>query len=894
MFDGPGAFFIQYIPQGQAFQWHTSILWLNLIPDVAISFCFITLSFVIAYFVYRKPVTRFCWLFYICALFMFLAGVTHIISATNIWWGLYGLEALVKASTSVAAVAFTVSVFTYLKRALTIPSQQELQSAVETANQEHLRRMILEAEQKANAIFKFAIELLPTGFMIIDKDQKITVTNAALAQMFGYETSELVGHSLSELLQDDHLPHHNALVDKFMSDERTRRSMASGRVVRGKHKDGNSIAIEISLSSHMFEGEILAFATIANLDTIVSEQNLALETSNRIKRAVDATNDGLWEWNVQSNAVWYSARTVRMLGKDPETTVPQFEMWLEHIHPDDRELLQKALADHFNQRIKFDVIYRGFTFSGEYEWLHIRGDTIFDSAGRPLLMSGTITNINEIKSLQEKLADQTHFLDEILHKSLCGTYLIDLNRYETTFINAQFTEITGYTLEDLQASQQRNGLLPLYHPDEQETIAKHLEDVSKSNDPHGVAVEYRFHHKDGHWIWCYSRDSVYIRDDQGTPKLLLGSFFDISDLKEREIKINQLAKDFETTFEQAAVGIAHVSINGEWIKANQRLCSILGVSQEQLLTLNLDAVTQVADREIDVALRAELLEGKRPQYSVEKRFLRLGSEPFWVNLTVSSVTDDQGRNSHFIVVVEDISERKRVSQALAESNAQLERFAYSASHDLQEPLRKISAFSDSLERRLVGKLTDPDARYELNRICNAASRMREMIDNLLQLSRYTRHKIDREHINFFSAVAQAKDDLSNLIEEHQAKIQVNGEALLFVDKNGFQQVLRNLITNSIRYARPEIPAVVTMSVNESGDKHRILISDNGKGFNNCYAEQIFEPFKRLVGRETPGSGMGLALCRQIIAAHEGSITAESHINDTGATFIIELPKGKDA
>jgi len=864
-------------------------MWLQLIPDIIISLCCISLATVVIYFIYRKHLTHFRWIFGSGVLFILLSGMDHFFSVLTIIRPLNDWEGWINMLTATSALIFTASIFAHFKQALSIPTYKELQEALESASREHLRRSLLEAENKANAIFKFAIELLPTGFMIIDRQQNINVTNAALAQMFGYETTELTGAPLSTLINDEHLPHHNALVDQFMSDQNRRQAMASGRVVRGVHKNGSNIAIEISLSSHIFEGEMLTFAAIANLDTIVSEQNLALETSNRIKRAVDATNDGLWEWNVQSNAVWFSARTVRMLGKDPETTTPQFETWLEHIHPDDRDLLQKALSDHFNHREKYDVIYRGITDNGRYEWLHTRGDTIFDSNNRPLLMSGTLTNINEIKMLQEQLAAQTHFLDEILHKSLCGTYIVDLKRFETSFINAQFTEITGYTLRDLQVIQQRNGLLPLYHPDEQETIAMHLEQVSKSSDPHGVAVEYRFKHKKGHWIWCYSRDSVYIRDEQDQPKLMLGSFFDITDLKQREIEINQLAKDFETTFEQAAVGIAHVSINGEWIKANQRLCSILGVTQQQLLTLNLNAVTQVSDRGIDEALKAELLSGKRQQYSVEKRFLRLSSEPFWVNLTVSAVTDNYGNNSHFIVVVEDISERKRVTQALAESNAQLERFAYSASHDLQEPLRKISAFSDSLERRLTGKLNDPDARYELNRICNAASRMREMIDSLLQLSRYTRQKIDREYTTFSAAIAQSKDDLSNIIEERQAQVIVNGDARLFVDVNSFQQVFRNLITNSIRYARPEVPPIITINVSNFDDKTRILIRDNGRGFNNCYAEQIFEPFKRLVGRETPGSGMGLALCRQIIAAHQGSITAESLIHEDGAVFTIELP-----
>lgn len=882
MRDTLSAFFRgDYIPNETCSLWHPGLLWTQPTLDVVIVVSYFLLPIAITYVLIKKPIEHFRWFFLLCAAFIMSCGITHLANIATLWHDVYPIQGMTKLITVLASFGCIIVFFRDTKRAL----------ASATTGQEHPQSATLDAQKKADAIFKFAIELLPTGLMVINNSQRIIVANQSLAGMFGYEIQELVGAPLSLLLNEDHLRHHEILVDNFMATPSPLHTMASGRIVRGKRKNGGDVAVEISLSSHEFEGEKLAFASVACIDAIVSERSLALEISNRIKRAVDATNDGLWEWNVQTNVVWFSARTLHMLGHDPDTP-PQFEHWLETIHPDDRDLIQQKLQAHFNKHEKFDVIYRCRTSGGSYEWVHTRADTIFDSNNNPLLMSGIHTNINEIKALQERLAEQTYFLDEILHKSLCGNYIFDLTGFGNVFVNAQYTEITGYTLEDLTQIQKNNGLLPLFHRDDQEAIAKHLDDVIQSSDPHGVAVEYRLKHKQGHWIWCYSRDSIYSRDENGNPTKMLGSFFDISDLKQREMEIKQLAKDFETTFEQAAVGLAHVSLDGEWIKANQRLCDILRVTPKELNILNLDAVTLSTDRDIDANQRLELLSGRRRQYSTEKRFLRLESEHFWVNLTISMVLDEAGHNSHLIVVVEDISDRKRVAQALTESNAQLERFAYSASHDLQEPLRKISAFSDSLERRLVGKLEDPDARYELNRICNAASRMREMIDSLLQLSRYTRHKIDRETVLVSSLIALAKDDLSKIIEERHAEITAEGNAELFVDINGLQQVLRNLITNGIRYAKPDVPPVIHITANRVGDTSRIAVSDNGQGFNNSYAEQIFEPFKRLVGRETPGSGMGLALCRQIIAAHSGSITAKSTFGE-GSTFTIELPCGAD-
>lgn len=878
-----------YMPHGHCYLWRPGILWMNVVSDGLIALAYFSIPVGLAGFVRARPDIRFSAIFLLFAAFILCCGITHIFGIITVWHGVYGWHGIAKMITAIVSVITAILLFRSLPQALKFPTPAQLEAALKKAADEELHRSRLELEHKAQDIFRFTIELLPTGLLVIDGNGVITVTNQALAKMFGYQKDELVGQPLTLLLPTEQQSHHDLLVHGYLDNPTQRHAMAAGRVVRGQRKDGTEVAIEISLSSHDLDGEKHAFASVVSISDVFTEQNLAMETSNRMKRAIEATNDGMWEWNVQSNNVWYSPRLMRMLGRDPENDQPKFEYWLEHIHPDDKAKVEQQLTRHFNQQEKYDVIYRGRTDTGEYEWLHARGDTLFDQNDRPLLMSGTLTNINEIKRLQEELSQKSHFLDAVLNKSLSGTYIYNLFTNSNVFINEQYTQLTGYTFSDLKQIQQERGLLPLFHPDDHEMIAQHFKEVCESNDRQGVAVEYRFKHKDGRWIWCYSRDSVYSRDASGTPEEMLGSFFDITELKEREEKIKHLATDFFTTFEQAAVGIAHVSLRGYCMKANQRLCSILGRPAEDVLNRELNSFILEADRKIDSKQMLQLLEGELDQYRVEKRLYRVDGDIIWANLTVSIVHREDSSNSHLIIVVEDISQRKAVSQALAESNASLERFAYSASHDLQEPLRKISAFSESLERRLVGRLDDPDARYELNRISNAASRMREMIDSLLQLSRYTRQKIKREYTRLSKLVAQAREDLSTLIDENKAVITLEGDARLHVDLPGFQQVLRNLFTNSIRYAMPGIAPKIHVSVEETNDVIRITVRDNGRGFQANYAEQIFEPFKRLAGRDLPGSGMGLALCRQILSAHEATISAHG-VPDQGARFTITLKK----
>lgn len=748
------------MPHGHCFLWQPGILWVTVVSDLIIGISYFLISAALIVFVKKRHDLSFRGIFFLFGSFILWCGLTHLFAIHTIWHGAYGIMAIIKLITAAVSAITAVILILNFKNILQIPNLQEYKKALKEATNKEIERRQLEAQNKAESIFKFAIELLPTGLLVLNSDKRIVVANKALERMFGYQRNELIEQSISILLKDSQARHHEMLVQQYLNNPSQDHAMAAGRVVRGRKKSGEDVAIEISLSVYELEGSPHAFASVVDVDHATEEQRQFIENSNRLKRAIDAANDGIWEWNVQTNDVWYSAPLMRMIGHDPEIEEPQLQHWLNHIHPDEEERMNALLRDHFSNKARYDVIYRGKSENGEYQWMHVRGDTRFDKDDKPLLMSGTLTNIHDKKLLEEKLAEKTWFLNAVLEKSLCGIYIFDLKTKKNVYVNEQYTAITGYTLTTLE-EHQRNTLLPLFHPDDEQRIQEHFAHVPESTADQGESIDYRFRHKDGRWIWCYSRDSVYSRDKQGNAMEIIGTFFDITDIKVAE-------------------------------------------------------------------------------------------------------------------------------KSLAQSNAALERFAYSASHDLQEPLRKISAFSSSLENRLTGKLDDPDARYELDRIANAASRMREMIDSLLQLSRYSRQKVSKEIVPLAELLQVVCDDLSELISENNARVILVNSVAVYADISSFQQILRNLITNSIRYARPGLPPVIEVSACLAGNRCEINLKDNGCGFPQESAETIFEPFKRLAGRNIPGSGMGLAICHQIMQAHSGSISAKS-TPDEGATFTLSIP-----
>lgn len=249
------------------------------------------------------------------------------------------------------------------------------------------------------------------------------------------------------------------------------------------------------------------------------------------------------------------------------------------------------------------------------------------------------------------------------------------------------------------------------------------------------------------------------------------------------------------------------------------------------------------------------------------------------------------------IATRERAERRIMRQAedLTRSNQELEQFAYVASHDLQEPLRKIRAFSDRLEACCGNHLGD-EARDYLTRIESAAARMQTLINDLLSYSRVTTQGRPFVPVALDELVQEVLTDLEVAIELADATVHVAPLATLEADPLQMRQLLQNLISNALKFRRPDTPLSVTLAGEEVEPavvggcrRYRLTVSDNGIGFDNRHAERIFSVFQRLHTREEyEGTGMGLAICRKIVERHGGTITAHG-TPGAGATFTVTLP-----
>jgi light-regulated signal transduction histidine kinase (bacteriophytochrome) len=258
----------------------------------------------------------------------------------------------------------------------------------------------------------------------------------------------------------------------------------------------------------------------------------------------------------------------------------------------------------------------------------------------------------------------------------------------------------------------------------------------------------------------------------------------------------------------------------------------------------------------------------------------------------------------------DITERKRIEEQLQiftakleRSNRELQDFASVASHDLQEPLRKIQAFGD----RLLAKCSDAleaDGRDYLQRMQNAARRMQTLINDLLTFSRVESKAQPFAPVNLSTVVEEVVSDLEIQVERTGARLEIGDLPVIDADALQMRQLMQNLIGNSLKYRQPDkatvvkVRAVVTAKetpLQKAGSSSatapvcQLYVEDNGIGFDEQYLDRIFTVFQRLHGRtEYEGTGVGLAVCRKIAERHGGSITAQS-TPGSGATFVVTLP-----
>lgn len=531
------------------------------------------------------------------------------------------------------------------------------------------------------------------------------------------------------------------------------------------------------------------------------------ESEERWQLAVRGTNDGIWDWNIKTNEVFFSSRWKEMLGYEEEEIINHLDEWTNRVHPDDLGWVTEAIQEHFKRKTPFYITeHRVRCKDSSYKWILDRGQALWDEAGNAIRMAGSHTDITERKLAEEELRLQNErsqlFADISLkiRQSLEPEEILQTSVTEVQKLLKADRVLIFRLWEDGSGTVVQESVLP----DFPVVLGEKIDDPCFSQ-------EYQEKYRQG-------RVSAIVDIEQAEIQECHANL-----LKQFRVKANLVVPIIERENCWGLLIAHQCSSPREWIKFEVELLQSLA-------------------NQIGIALaQARLL-----QRETEQR------------------------------------------QELARSNADLEQFAYIASHDLQEPLRMVTSYLQLLQKRYRDKL-DADADEFIAYAVDGATRMQGLIQDLLSYSRVSTRGQPFKTVNGDRALRDALDNLKMAIAETNAIVTFDPLPQVMADGIQLTQLFQNLIANAIKFRR-EIPLKIHVGVKKSDENWLFSVSDNGIGIEEQYFEKIFLIFQRLHRRtDYPGTGIGLAICKKIVERHGGKIWLESKPN-RGSIFYFTMPQ----
>ena len=584
------------------------------------------------------------------------------------------------------------------------------------------------------------------------------------------------------------------------------------------------------------------------------------------------------------NRAWeelFGLARASFLGKQVRDLYPQNPGIAELHAARDKELWERPGAQSYQIGIVTpdgrtrETIYCKATFPGP--------------TGEPAGLVGAIFDITAQHDAEARLRESEARFRNTFELAGSGMAHIGMDR-RFIRVNRRLCEILGYPEHELLQLTGRQ----ISHPDDLDVINEQRPALY-SGAIDAVRLEKRYLRKDRSIVWVKFAMTVE-RDAQGRPLYEIGVYDDITAQRDAEARLKQNEARFRQTFELAASGICHV-IDGRFVRVNKSLCEILGYSEKQLLEKTVKEVSHPEDRDVTDDGRARIARGEIESARFEKRYIRADGRVVWADIAIAMVRDAAGAPQYEVAIFDDITERKQQEAALRvaheelkRSNAELEQFAYVASHDLQEPLRMVASYTQLLARRYDARL-DNDAREFMSYIVDGATRMKQLIEDLLAYSRVGTKSQDFKPVPAEAALGRALFNLRAAIEEAGAAVTHDPLPIVHADESQLAQLLQNLIGNALKFRSDSVPRI-HVAVAEKEHEWQFEVRDNGIGIERQYFERIFMVFQRLHNKgEYPGTGIGLAICKKVVERHGGRIWVESRPGE-GSSFHFTLPKAR--
>ncbi len=800
-----------------------------------------------------------------------------------------------------------------------------------------------EALERLNQRLEEIIDFLPDPTFVIDDRKTVIAWNRAMEELTGMTKEEILGRTdrayAVPFYGEARLP---LLADRVLSDcgdegvesytclDRQDGTLVAETFVPSRNRGGGMHLWGKATRLIGPEGRSAgAIESIRDITSIKRAEEELRRSEERYRALVESIKDIIYAIDSEGRITYVSPVISEAAGYQPGELVGR--SYFDLVHPDDRAQIG-SLFSTLLEGGEGPHEFRMLKASGEVRWVRTYTHAITVD-GEVVELRGVLTDITDQKEQEAAVQRSEALLARMADLTPFGYCVVDNETDRFLYLNDRFCQLWEW--EGLCDELRRYDFL---HSDFVAWVAPTVEDpttfiescaaLQVGEGPKEAIDEVRL--CDGRTLWRYS---AQIRDEEDRLFGRLYLYKDITDERRQVVELQRYRDElerlveerteeltrtnealvqemavreqatqrrieseerFSRIFDQAPIGMAVVSLDDQFVRVNEALCQVTGYSREELLRMGPFEITHPDDVEEGRALTGRLLDGEFEDYARDKRYLRRDGTTVWVHMTIGVVKDASGQPLHLFSMTEDVTaqraaeERLRVSAlALRESNEDLQRFAYIASHDLQEPLRTVIAFSQLLERRL-GDKADTEIRELLGFIIDGGVRMQALIQDLLVFSRVVTGGRTLQPTEIDEVLADVLKSLGASIEETGARLSVDPLPVVLSDPSQLHQVFLNLIGNAIKY-RTADPPTIEVSAERIGDDWVFSVRDNGIGIEPRHHDRVFEIFQRLhTSEEYEGTGIGLAVVRRIVERHGGRCWLES-TPGVGSTFFFSLP-----
>jgi len=742
--------------------------------------------------------------------------------------------------------------------------------------------------------YRGLLEAAPDAMVVVDQAGEIVLLNLQAEKQFGYSRDELVGQLVTNIIPD-------GFAERLIADDlrsaadALAQQIGTGIELSGRRKDGSEFPIEIMLSPLDSAEGVLVTAAIRNISVRKAAERYLARMEGRYRGLLEAAPDAMVVVSTHGGIVLLNVQAEKQFGYPRNELIGQ---QVTNIIPDG--FAERLIADNLrsaedalDQQIGAGLELTGRRKDGSEFPIEIMLSPLENADGT--LVTAAIRNISVRKAAETHLAAMEGRYRGLLEAAPDAMVVVN-QQGEIVLLNVQAENRFGYPRDEL-VGQLVTNIIP-------EGFAERLiaDDLRSADDALaqqiGTGIELSARRKDGSE---FPIEIMLSPLDSTEGILVTAAIRDISVRKAAEEHLGQMEGRYRGLLEAAPDAMVVVNQGGEIVLLNVQAENQFGYPRDELIGQQVKNIIPegFAERLIadDLRSAADAL-AQQIGTGIELSGRRHDGSEFPIEIMLSPLESADG--ILVTAAIRDISVRKAAEENLLlnvaelnRSNEELGQFAYIASHDLQEPLRMVTSYTQLLSRRYKGQL-DADADEFIAFAVDGAIRMQQLIEDLLAFSRVATTGNELVDTSSEFAIEQALQNLHWAIKDSGAL--VTHDPLPTVQADGMQlvQLFQNLIGNAIKYQNPGIPRVHISAVLDGGTRWKFAIKDNGLGIDPQFFERIFGMFQRLHKRdEFSGTGIGLAICKKIVDRHGGDLSVESTIGQ-GSTFSFALARSEKA